>query len=440
MRVLFTTFAARTHVHSQVPLAWALRAAGHDVRVATQPDAVEHVLRAGLHAVPVGAPLNQDEFVRELDERRSEALEAGREVPEALDHLELTDISEVRPERLTYELMHGRQLALATGAFPTQCDPEMIDDLVRYARWWRPDLVVWDTMTFAGPVAAMASGAAHARLLFGLDLIGFLRHHYNRALQRRIPALRDDPMAEWLGWTLQEYGCGFAEEAVVGQWTIDPVPSSLALPTGLLRVPMRYVPYNGPAVLPDWVLEQPRRPRVCVTLGLSLLETLGRDRVSVAEVLEAVASLDVEVVATVGAARRGGLGALPARVRVVDFVPLDALLPSCAAVVHHGGAGTFQSALAHGVPQVILPDVLWDSARRAEGLERAGAGFRVADPARLTAVGLRDLVGRVLDDPAPTRHARRLRREAGTAPAPADAVPVLEQLTSQHLPVTRSGA
>ncbi|MFE3019784.1 activator-dependent family glycosyltransferase [Streptomyces sp. NPDC059256] len=439
MRVLFTTFAARTHVHSQVPLAWALRAAGHDVRVATQPDAVEHVLRAGLSAVPVGAPLNQEALVEELDERRSEALESGREGPESLDYLELTDISEVRPERLTYELMHRRQLALAAGAFPTQCDPEMIDDLVRYARWWRPDLVVWDTMTFAGPVAAMASGAAHARLLFGLDLIGFLRQHYNRVLERRIPALRDDPMAEWLGWTLEEYGCRFTEEAVVGQWTIDPVPTSLALPTDLVRVPMRYVPYNGPAVLPDWVLEPPRRPRVCVTLGLSLLETLGRDRVSVAEILDAVAALDVEVVATVGAARRDALGTLPARVRVVDFVPLDALLPSCAAVVHHGGAGTYQSALAHAVPQIILPDVLWDSARRAEGLERSGAGLQVADPARLTAAGLRDLVRRVLDDPAPARQARRLRREMAATAAPADVVPVLERLTAHHRPAVRRG-
>ncbi|MFF2750047.1 hypothetical protein ACFVVA_31480 [Kitasatospora sp. NPDC058048] len=47
----------------------------------------------------------------------------------------------------------------------------MIDDLVAFARDWRPDLAVWDTMTFAGPVAARACGAAHARLMFGLDLV-----------------------------------------------------------------------------------------------------------------------------------------------------------------------------------------------------------------------------------------------------------------------------
>ena len=37
-----------------VPLAWALRAAGHDVRVAVQPSFAATVTSAGLTAVPVG--------------------------------------------------------------------------------------------------------------------------------------------------------------------------------------------------------------------------------------------------------------------------------------------------------------------------------------------------------------------------------------------------
>lgn len=31
--------------------------------------------------------------------------------------------------------------------------------------------------------------------------------------------------------------------------------------------PMRFVPYNGGAVVPDWALHRPSRPRLCVTLG-----------------------------------------------------------------------------------------------------------------------------------------------------------------------------
>lgn len=34
MRVLFTTFPIPSHLHLLAPLAWALRAAGHEVGVA----------------------------------------------------------------------------------------------------------------------------------------------------------------------------------------------------------------------------------------------------------------------------------------------------------------------------------------------------------------------------------------------------------------------
>ncbi|MGW1290379.1 activator-dependent family glycosyltransferase, partial [Streptomyces sp. NPDC002586] len=57
MRILFATFAVKTHLHPQIPIAWALRAAGHDVRVASQPDLAPDITGAGLTAVPVGDPL-----------------------------------------------------------------------------------------------------------------------------------------------------------------------------------------------------------------------------------------------------------------------------------------------------------------------------------------------------------------------------------------------
>ncbi|MER5415607.1 activator-dependent family glycosyltransferase [Streptomyces virginiae] len=434
MRVLFTTFAARSHLYAQVPLAWALRAAGHDVRIASQPDLADDIIRTGLTAVPVGEPLNQAEDAAVVDDRAWDRTEAEAN-PYAVDLAtwpELLDIAETAPQRLTPEHTQGVFAAYAPLLF-RYFSWQMTDDLVRYARDWRPDLVLWDPLTFAGPVAALAGGAAHARMLFGLDLVGWMRGHHLAAQAGRPAPLRDDPMSEWLGWTLAEYGLDFTEEAVTGQWTIDPVPGSLALPTGGLRVPMRYVPYNGPSVVPSWVHEPPARPRVCVTLGVSQQEVFGRDRASVAEIIAAVAALDVEVVATLNAAQVAALGApLPTNVRVVDFVPLDALLPSCAAVISHGGAGTFQTALAHGVPQILVPDMIWDTARKAQRLEAAGAGLRITDVDRFSAAELRALLARVLDEPSFARRAARLRDEMMAAPAPSDLVPTLERLTALH--------
>ncbi|MFJ8330622.1 activator-dependent family glycosyltransferase [Streptomyces sp. NPDC094437] len=430
MRVLFQPFAAATHVAAQVPLAWALRAAGHEVRVATQPDVVEDITRAGLTAVPVGEPLR---VAAKMNPDDADVVEELRDDA----WLRVLDPGEIRPERLTPEHLHGVFAAWTPLVHRNTVPDRMIDDLVAFARDWRPDLVVWDTMTYAGPVAARASGAAHARLMFGLDLIGLLRERYRAALDRLPPELRDDPLEEWLGHVLERHGlegpgCGFDEELVVGQWTLDPVPTSLALPVSLPRVPVRYVPYNGPASVPGWLDENAgRRRRICLTLGVSFREVVGEDQASVGELLEAVADLDVEVVATLNAEQLDALGPLPPNVRAVDFVPLNELLPSCAAIIHHGGAGTFLTSLAHGVPQVVVPARMWCNTPRAEQARAAGVAL-TCPPERLTAGRLRAMVTRVLENPSFARAAARVRTEMLGTPTPAGIVPVLERLVAAH--------
>lgn len=46
---------------------------------------------------------------------------------------------------------------------------------------------------------------------------------------------------------------------------------------------------------------------------------------------------------------------LPETLRYFDYVPLSALLPRAAAIVHHGGIGTTALALAAGIPQIVVP-------------------------------------------------------------------------------------
>jgi L-2-deoxyfucosyltransferase len=430
MRVLFTTFAARNHVYSQVSLAWALRAAGHEVCVASQPDIADVITGTGLTAVPVGKALNQEGTMEELRERQEQAeTEGGDDAPDAQLLLRM---DELRPEKLTYDHMHGVFTAMTSAVLQNFSPPDLVDELVEFARGWRPDLVVWDPLTFAGPVVARVCGAAHARLLFGLDLVGRMRESYVAAVGSRAVGLGEDPLEEWLGWVLERYGCGFGEDLVVGQWSVDPVPSALRLPVGGVCVPVRYVPFNGRAVVPGWLRERPERPRVCVTLGVSHREILGGDQASVGALLDAVAGLDVEVVATLTAEQLGSLSSVPENVRVVDFVPMDVLLPSCAAIINHGGAGTFQTALVHGVPQLIVPDLVWDTVPKAHALERYGAGIAIRDVEGFTPEELRSGLVRILEDPSFAANAGRLRREVLSAPAPSDIVPTLERLTAEH--------
>ena len=67
---------------------------------------------------------------------------------------------------------------------------------------------------------------------------------------------------------------------------------------------------------------------------------------------------------------------LPPGVLWLPYVPLRALLPRVAALVHHGGVGTTAEGLRAGVPQVIVPLAYdqFDNAARVEALS-AGCGL-----------------------------------------------------------------
>ncbi|WUH98249.1 activator-dependent family glycosyltransferase [Spirillospora sp. NBC_00431] len=432
MQVLFTTVATKAHFYAQVSLAWALRAAGHEVCVASQPDMVDEIVRAGLAAVPVGEPFNADEA---MEARDGDTPDEGGEdfVWEAMD------LAHLLGEDVAYEDVHGVLTTYCSLIFPYIYAERTVDELVDFARWWGPDLVVWDTVTFAGGVAARACGAAHARLLFGLDLVGWMRQLHRRHLAGRPVVRQEDPMREWLDPTLERHGSTFAEDAVTGHWTIDPSPTSLSLPVDHLTLPMRYVPYNGPAVVPHWLRRAPERPRVCLTLGLSFREVVGADRVCVHTLLDAVADLDIEVVATLNPEQLSPGTVLPPNVTAVDFVPLNALLPTCSAIVHHGGAGTYHTALAHGVPQIIVSTDMWDATPRAHRLTQQGAGLHIHDTASASPDHLRAMLTRVLNEPGFHHNATRLRTETLATPTPAHLVPTLEKLTQHHRPRTETG-
>ncbi|MFC7330953.1 activator-dependent family glycosyltransferase [Marinactinospora rubrisoli] len=421
MKVLFTSLPHSTHYYPMVPIAWALRTAGHEVRVASQPELTDTITRTGLTAAPVqwsgGDPLD------------AALLEGMHE--DASRHVQEFDHARRDPDQWTWERLLALETIMVPGLWAALNTDAMIDDLLAFARAWRPDLVVWETYTMAGAVVARTVGAAHARMVSSVDVTIRARQEFLRLARAQPPEHREDPAAEWLTWTLERVGCphGFHEELITGQWTIDCTAPATRLPLGLPTVSVRQVPYNGPSVLPDWLREPPRRPRVCLTFGVS--GSLAPD--TVAAILTAVAELDAEIVATIDAATReslAGLAAMPDNVRVVDFVPMNDLLPTCAAVVHHGGVGTSATAQLHGVPQVIVP-FGWDTTAMADNLERAGAGLGLPVTA-LSPEALRDRVHRVLTEPAFADGARRLREAALAEPAPNDIVPILQRLTARH--------
>jgi glycosyltransferase (activator-dependent family) len=411
MRVLFCTLPQNTHFLTMAPLAWAVRTAGHEVRVASLPGFTGAVTQAGLTAAPVGT---DPDAASDSPEERA-AIRRGLPKP--------YDVAERLPAEVTWtEEMRDSYEMMVTYAFGEDNAP-MIAGLVDFARHWQPDLVIWEPFTYAGPIAAKACGAAHARLLFTMDVLGVTHEWVHRNGV-------EDPLVDWLTAAAREYGFAFSEDMVSGQFTIDQLAASLRVSADLHYVPMQHVPYGGPAVVPDWLWAPPERPRVALTMGLSATEYFDGYTFSPTDILDALADLDIEVVATIAEAEQENLARVPDNARLVPYVPLHALAPTCAAVIHHGGFGTLSTIALHAVPQLVLP-YHFEGPLLARKLAEQGAGLAVHSDLA-TGQTVRDGLLRLLGEPTFREHASRLRDEMRALPTPNQLVPQLEELTAKY--------
>ncbi|MEV0446177.1 activator-dependent family glycosyltransferase [Streptomyces spectabilis] len=421
MRVLFTIIPARSHLNQVVPVAWALQSAGHDVRVASNPEMAEAIVAAGLHAVRLGDEVDLAAMVR--------AAGTDRRLGDIVQALELDADDHDRRIALRHYLL--APFALHYPDEPPPGGRALVDELVEFARSWRPDLVLWDGLWFPAPVAARACGAAQGRLLWGLDHVGWARQRFLERLRLPGGGPREDLMAAMTRPTLSRLGMEFDEELLTGQWSIDPTPVGMRLPVGLRYLSMRWVPYNGAAPLPEWLRKPPERTRVCLTLGVSERQFFSDSAPLISALLEAARSSDIEWVATLDRSQLAELGTLPDNVRAVDYVPLNQLLPGCSAIIHHGGSGTFVSAVAHRVPQLVIPKEGGDYANLAKHAVGYGAGIAL-DRTGLTARDVATALFRLLNEPSFQDGANALHADQLATPTPCDLVPVLEELAGEH--------
>ncbi|PMD40863.1 glycosyltransferase family 1 protein [Hyaloscypha variabilis F] len=68
---------------------------------------------------------------------------------------------------------------------------------------------------------------------------------------------------------------------------------------------------------------------------------------------------------------------IPSNARVADWIPFDALLPLSDVFVTNGGYGSFQNALANGVPLVIAPPRFADKRDIAARVQWSGTGVNL---------------------------------------------------------------
>jgi len=115
-----------------------------------------------------------------------------------------------------------------------------------------------------------------------------------------------------------------------------------------------------------------------------------------------------------------GRTALPPSVHAIGPVSHELLFPRCAAIVHHGGAGTTAAAARAGVPQVVVPHLM-DQHYYAYRVATLGIGPRGIRRSRLTAKRLTRAICRALGESRMRARAaavaRAIRREDPVANA-----------------------
>jgi glycosyltransferase len=402
MRILFTAFSGGPHLYLMVPVAWACRAAGHDVRIATTPAYVDDLTRIGLPGVTVGGgpPRYTAAAAQAL------AADVYSQPPWPADWAAHPDrLNEAQCEHLRAQGRYGVALA-----------ETMVDDLIEYGRRWRPHVLVYDAVTFAGAAAAA-----------GLGIPG-VRHLYGAAAAARVELSVPDqrPLPEYLAL----FDRLDAEPAPPASH-LDITPPRMRLVERSPRIDVRYVPYNGTGLVPRVASTPRRRPRACVTWGTSAVEVLGRAAADpYRDAIRWLAASHVEVLVLTTAAQFEALGDLPDGVQGLSGVPLHLVLPHCDVLVQQGGEGTTLTGAAAGVPQVAVtrkPDTELTAGRMAA--TGAGVHLRYQELRNGDAgAAIGEAVHQVLTTPFYLDSADRLRAEIEAQPAPGDVVPDITAL------------
>jgi MGT family glycosyltransferase len=396
MRVLFTTNPSAGAFHPLVPLARALSAAGHQVAFAAARSYCPVITANGFRCFPAGVDWLNSELEPVFD--RARQLVAGR----------------------------GGPFSPLRDVFGDYLPPTMITDLLALARSWPPDLVVRDPLEFAGCLVAEHLRLPHVACgpLFCF-WEGAWHHKAGEVAMPELSRLREslglapDPDLSMLHRYLY---LAFLPPAFIG-------PELYVPPTVQFLRPISFN-QSGSEGLPHWMATRPMPVTVHASLGTIFHRTPG----VFAAIIEALRDEAINLIVAVGRDQDPAeFGAQPANVHIERYIPHALLLPSCDAIINHGGFSSIMACLNEGLPMVLVPLAGGDQHGNAQRCAELGVGRVIAARERV-AEAIRDAVREVLDDPRYRQRAKRMRDEMQALPGPEHAVSLLEALAVEHIP------
>jgi UDP:flavonoid glycosyltransferase YjiC (YdhE family) len=379
VRILFSSLGSHGHTYPLLPLAIAAREQGHDI----------------LYAVDAG-------FHPTVEKLGFTVVDAGLSIWDAFRQAnDLHGTAEFRRDML-------RQTAV--DAFGSVLPRAYLADLEPVLERDKPDLVVFEIINPGAGLAAMRAG------------IPAVCHGLGKMDETLVPEAMSGLLLEYvaeLGISLpngQHYGLGSPYLDV-----FPPSLQDLSYLSGVERILMRPIPFAEPGELPEWVTKH-EKPLVYLTFGTAFANP---DVLRTA--IAGLSGVDAEVlVATGPQVDPSALTDVPGNVHVLPWVPQADLLAHADLVAHHGGAGTTAAAMAHGLPQLVLPQGA-DQFRNAEIVANAGLGAQLVDE-QFTADAVHETVQKLLRDGDVHAATAGIAAEIAAMPHPDEVVPKLVEL------------
>ncbi len=413
MQIVMFSYGTRGDVQPQLALAEALGAAGHRVRVGAPTNLRGLVEGAGVEYAPLSG--DSQEILESENGRRWLASGDVRAF-----FREMTKITREYYPRVYRDMLEAARGAdLVVGGTLTEDASAAIAEHLRVPLAIVQTFPLEPTRAFPCPVVTQAALPLGALNLITHKLLGRMTvSMYAPTLDPFRESLGLGPLRSTVLMRSRELG-----HPVIQLFSGHVVPPSTDVPpnvvrAGYVRLPAAVRERLGEAAPPTHLVDWLPQGEAPVYLGFGSMPV--EDPKALTDMALSVAeAIDRRVIIAAGWTRAEALRRdAGARACFVDTVDHGWAFPRCAAVVHHGGAGTTAASLEAGVPTVVC-SVFADQPFWGSRVERLGVGahvpFAKLDARRLTEA-LRTALSRETRDRAAAL-GERLRAEDGLARA-----------------------
>jgi UDP:flavonoid glycosyltransferase YjiC (YdhE family) len=402
-RFLFSSTSGYGHFHPLIPLAKALKEAGHSVAFAmssTRKDLIE----------------NEDFAFFTVD----------RSVKDDPEYRQIREQLKIMPLNLEYELFAYPRLFCGVSTRAS------MPELLKVVRQWQPDMLIREAGEYSAVIAAEHFGLPHAVVAFTAALEG------QAIFEREAAAFLDPVRKQWglkpdstLSSLYRYLHLSYSPPAFSLRQVAD---STGTIPPTTHFIRPQFYDRSLNETLPDWVARMPEQPTVYITLGTEVNKEPEFYPRVLKTIIEGLRMTPFNLIMTVGTDKDpADFGEQPPNVHIEKYIPQSQLLDHCDLMVMHGGSNSLLAAIDREIPAVIVP-LIADQFFNASIVQQLQLG-QVIQLQELTPMSIQVAVMETLNNPLYRQNLSRLRSEMYSLPDQQHAVELIERLVAEKTPI-----